>query len=835
MTGSNDSNSTIDTVVNGILYFWRKLVHLSEYGWWNYNTRIAIGILFGLFFLVYILFALPVALVTELVGSEFDGFLSWVILAALATTSYAGYRGKSEAERRSRVFQYSNAPTAEKAADVVPLLSDRDGDVRAEAAYVIAQIAEHGGPGKVVKQYNGDVTEIVSALAPLLADDYTVARRAGAHAFLYFSRDYTSEAKPYEDAIIDATGYHDSQTQAYAAIALGNLAYDYPENNEKYLNAIEPLVSDDDHEVRECACVALGHIRSERSIGLLKKLTEDPNPDVKVEAVEALEQLGAHPQSNQSRKPEASGGGENPGQQTESQFVESAPEMDFSDIAGMDSLKNELHAQVIEPFFGGDVYEEFGVEKQSGILFHGPPGTGKTHVSKCLAGELDVNYISVDVGDVDSKLIGEGVENIKQLFSEARQNQPCLIFIDEIDAIATDRSSANQHEDKKKMVNQLLQEMSSIEEEDDILVLAATNNPDDIDEAILRTGRFDSKIEVPKPDEDARLAIFDHHLNAPAKGIDRNEFLRLTSGLVASDIKEIANRAARSAADRARKVHGDDYVTEQDVRNAIDDISVEQEGIGKFVERPPDVDFSDVVGMDGFKQTLSEQVIDPLENPELHEEYGIGVQSGFLLYGPPGTGKTHISRCLAGEMDVSFINAKAGDLVSKWIGEGAQNVQQMFDEARDNEPCLVFVDEIDALATDRSSHQSKSEQQMVNQFLEEISEINDEDYDVVVLGATNRIEKVDDAMLRTGRLNEKIEVSPPDAETRFELLDHYLNVEHETFDKGVIITQTEGFVSSDMEDIAQRAARKALRRSKNSDEFERVTQDDVTEAITELK
>jgi SpoVK/Ycf46/Vps4 family AAA+-type ATPase len=259
----------------------------------------------------------------------------------------------------------------------------------------------------------------------------------------------------------------------------------------------------------------------------------------------------------------------------------------------------------------------------------------------------------------------------------------------------------------------------------------------------------------------------------------------------------------------------------------------------KFVKQPPDMDFGDVAGMEPLKRDLDERVIDPLRNPEFYEEYGLGVENGILFYGPPGTGKTHMAKALAGELGVNHIEAKAGDLVSKWIGEGAQNVQQMFDEARANQPCLIFIDEIDALATDRGTHQSKSERQMVNQFLEELTQLNDDNDNVIVIGATNRIDDLDSAMLRTGRFTEKIEVPPPDAEARVQIFQHHLSAPCERLRWDRIAEQTEGFVASDMESVAERVARKAMQRARAStgpgSENGKVTQDGVTEAVAEVQ
>jgi transitional endoplasmic reticulum ATPase len=546
---------------------------------------------------------------------------------------------------------------------------------------------------------------------------------------------------------------------------------------------------------------------------------------------------------NQSGQPSA----EQPSQSAETvRFVSEPPAMDFSDVVGMEALKKELRSTIIEPFHGNDIYAKYGVGSDSGILFHGPPGTGKTYLANCLAGELEMNYLSANVGDLDSAHLGEGVQNIIQLFDEAWANQPSLVFIDELDAIGSDRGADNQHHDSRKMVNQLLQELSAIDPLDDILVIGATNHSESIDSALLRTGRFDAKIEIPPPDADAREAIFQHHLDAPSEAIDSEAFRRATHGMVASDMEMLARRAALAAAQREQETGREGVVRQEEVFNAIEGITDQQETIGEFVQRPPDKTFADVAGMADLKETLRRVVSDPLMNPAAHEEYGLGIENGILLYGPPGTGKTHIATSLAGELEITYIEAKAGDLVSQWVGQGAQNVQQMFEEARAAQPCLVFIDEIDALATDRSSgRQTKSERQMVNQFLEELSQLSDEDEQVVVIGATNRPDDIDAAMLRTGRFTKKIEVPPPDAEARVAIGQLHLTAPHEKLDWAAVAAQTEGFVASDMKAVAQYAARSALERASDakidadmdtdSNSIEAVTQADMTEAIEAVR
>lgn len=256
----------------------------------------------------------------------------------------------------------------------------------------------------------------------------------------------------------------------------------------------------------------------------------------------------------------------------------------------------------------------------------------------------------------------------------------------------------------------------------------------------------------------------------------------------------------------------------------------------EYLEEPPDLDFDDVGGMSELKQTLTDSVIDPLERPELYEEYDLGVVNGILLYGPPGTGKTYITRALAGKLGYNFINLTPSDLTSSLVGEAADNVADLFEVARKNQPCLLFVDEIDAVAGARSggAQKTQSERQMVNQLLEELSAIQNED--VVVVGATNLLEEVDDAIKRSGRFDERIEVPPPDATAREAILRVHLRdrpVLTDTIDWSSVRAQTEGYSASDMELIATNAARQALQQARKKDEIQPVTQRHLESAIKE--
>ncbi|ERH01956.1 MAG: ATPase of the AAA+ class [Halonotius sp. J07HN6] len=252
---------------------------------------------------------------------------------------------------------------------------------------------------------------------------------------------------------------------------------------------------------------------------------------------------------------------------------------------------------------------------------------------------------------------------------------------------------------------------------------------------------------------------------------------------------------------------------------------------GQYVTKPPDLDFDDVAGFDDLKRELHERVIDPLEEPEKYERYGLSVENGFLLHGPPGTGKTYLSKALAGELDINYVGVKGSDIISKWLGEGTQNVAELFEEARDNQPCLIFIDEIDALTPERTTgNQHQDQTQMVNQFLEEISDINESDADIVIIGATNRRDRIDNAMLRSGRLSVQVEVEKPGPKTRAAIFDVHLDAPRDSgLDPKWIADQSKGLTAADMEQVANEAARSAMRREG------KVTNDDIAAAIKEVR
>jgi len=506
-------------------------------------------------------------------------------------------------------------------------------------------------------------------------------------------------------------------------------------------------------------------------------------------------------------------------------LVETTPERTFADVGGMDELKGTIHRSVIDPVCQPEQFQAYGLDPVSGVLFHGPPGCGKTYIADAISGELDWAFVEVTPADLSSKYMGKPAENVQAVFTIAAANSPCLLFIDEIDAVASAREEQT-NTSERGMVNQLLTELEDVPE--DVLVLAATNRLEEVDDAILRTGRFDERIEVPPPDAPARREILDIHLEGRPRADDLSldPVVTETAGYAASDLTYIATDAARRALRDEAEITQEDLLAAVDsVDSSVPDWAGSALGDGKTVTQPDDVDlsarslvtatvdrtFDDVGGMDELKSRLEATVIEPAENEARYEEYGLDSTSGLLLYGPPGCGKTYITEALAGELDWAFLSITPADLTSKWMGKPAQNVADLFEIARANEPCMVFLDEIDAIAGARGGTNATSQRQLVNQLLTELETIAE--LDVTVVGATNLVEEVDDAILRSGRFDERIEVGPPDATARREILTvHLADRPVGDVDWDAVAADTAGYAASDLALLADNAARQALKR-----------------------
>ncbi|NHX40602.1 MULTISPECIES: AAA family ATPase [Haloarcula] len=509
-------------------------------------------------------------------------------------------------------------------------------------------------------------------------------------------------------------------------------------------------------------------------------------------------------------------------------LVDPDPSRSFADVGGMSELLETLNHKVVRPLQDPSAFEEYGIGVVNGVLLHGPPGCGKTHVAGALAGEVDHAFIEVTPADVTSKYMGEPAQKVEELFQIARANAPCILFIDEIDGIAGARDGdSNMNSSEQQLVNQLLTELEGIADED-VVVLGATNLVEDVDDAIRRSGRFDERVEVPPPDPQARKQILEIHLagRPTADDINLDPAVEETAGFAASDIELLAEDAARKAL-RADAPIGTDHLlqaateTDTSIPDWVDPEMVAENGVvqpdgvdlqaSSLVETDPGRDFADVGGMGELKDRLEDTVLDPLENADAYAEYGIDVLSGLLLYGPPGCGKTHLAGALAGELGHSFVEISPADVTSKWMGEPARNVAEVFEVARANAPCVLFIDEIDGIAGSRRGSMNTSEQQLVNQLLTELEGAAADD--IVVVAATNFVEDIDTALRRSGRFDERVEVPPPDAKARRQILEIHLQDRPVAgdIDWDAIVEPTAGYAASDLELVAEDAARHALR------------------------
>ncbi|MCU4971479.1 ATP-binding protein [Halobacteria archaeon AArc-m2/3/4] len=528
-------------------------------------------------------------------------------------------------------------------------------------------------------------------------------------------------------------------------------------------------------------------------------------------------------------------------------LVDPSPDRSFADVGGMADLESRFRRSVIGPVERPAEYEAYGLDPVSGVLLYGPPGCGKTYIAGAVAGELEYAFLEASPADLASKYMGKPAENVQELFEIARANRPCVLFLDEIDALAGAREN-DSSTSERQMVNQLLTELENVG--DELLVLAATNLIDDVDDAILRTGRFDERIEVPPPDAAARREILDIHLEGRplATDLDLESLVDASAGYASSDLEYVAAEAARRAlraGDRISTSHLSDALADTD--SSVPDWGGAAIGGGKTITQPDGVDlnarslvtadvnrsFDDVGGMDGLKSRLRETVIEPLEHADRYAEYGLSTTNGVVLHGPPGCGKTYVAGALAGELEYAFLDVSPADLTSKWMGKPAQNVADLFEIARANAPIVCFLDEIDAIAAGRSGSgsgsggtQNQSQRQMVNQLLAELESLP---ADVVVLAATNLLTDVDDAVVRSGRFDERLEVGPPDAAARREILAVHLadRPVADGIEWTTVVEHTAGYAASDLALLADNAARRAMSAG------DRVRERHLLEAIAE--
>jgi len=502
--------------------------------------------------------------------------------------------------------------------------------------------------------------------------------------------------------------------------------------------------------------------------------------------------------------------------------------INYEDIGGLGDEIKKVREMIELPLKHPEIFEKLGIEPPKGVLLHGAPGTGKTLLAKAVASETNSHFIVINGPEVISKFYGESEANLRKKFEEAEKNAPSIVFFDEIDAIATKREET-KGDVEKRVVAQLLGLMDGLKSRGKVIVIAATNMPNSLDPALRRPGRFDREIEIGVPDKEGRLDILKiHSRNMPlSKDVNLKEIAKVTHGFVGADLNSLAKEAAmivlrRILPDLKKKDLEDGepippeileklQVTQKDFIEALK--VVRPSAMREVLVETPDVNWSDIGGMKEIKDKLKEAVEWPLKKPEVFKRMGIRPPKGILLYGPPGTGKTLLAKAVAKESEANFILINGPSLLSKWVGESEKAVREIFRKARQTAPTILFFDEIDALVPRRSSgSDSKVNERIVNQMLTEMDGLESLN-DVVIIGATNRPDIVDPALLRQGRFDRIILTTVPDIESRKNIFKIYLNkmTIAEDVQMNKLADKTKGYVGSDIQGVCREAAMIALR------------------------
>lgn len=507
--------------------------------------------------------------------------------------------------------------------------------------------------------------------------------------------------------------------------------------------------------------------------------------------------------------------------------LEGVPRIAYEDVGGMGTQVQKVREMIELPMRHPELFRKLGIEPPKGVLLHGPPGTGKTLLAKAVANETQAHFISVSAPTIMSKFVGEAEERVRQIFKEAEENAPSIIFIDEIDAIAPKREEV-VGEVERRVVAQLLSLMDGMESRGNVIVIAATNRVNSLDEALRRPGRFDREIEIGVPDKDGRKEILQIHTRGMplSKDVDLDYFSSITHGFVGADLTALAKESAMKALRRylpeinlqeeqiPESVLEKMEVTRKDFEDALKEI--QPSALREVMVEIPNVKWDDIGALEDVKAELKQAVEWPLKHPKSFEEMGIRAPRGVLLYGPPGTGKTLLAKAIATESQANFISIKGPELISKWVGESEKGVRQVFKKARQVAPVVVFFDEIDAIASIRGGTQGDSgvSERMVNQLLTELDGAETLK-DVVFIAATNRPDLIDPGLMRPGRIDKVIEVKVPDERAREAILK--VHTRGVPLAKGISLSdlakRTPNFSGADLSNLVREAAMLALSES----------------------
>ena len=509
---------------------------------------------------------------------------------------------------------------------------------------------------------------------------------------------------------------------------------------------------------------------------------------------------------------------------------ENIPEITYEDIGGLSDEIKKIREMVEIPLKHPEIFQRLAIEPPKGVLLHGPPGTGKTLLAKAVANESEANFILLNGPEIMSKFYGESEKKIRDLFEEAEKTAPAIIFIDELDAIAPKREEVSG-EVERRVVSQILTLMDGLKERGKVIVIGATNRVNAIDPALRRPGRFDREIEISVPDKAGRLSILKIHSRGMplTKDVDLDAIASVTHGFVGADLEALCKEAAMNV---LRKVlpkinlDAEEQIPQETLEKLIvrhSDFTdalktVRPSAMREVLVETPNVSWNDVGSLESVKQELREAIEWPLKFPENFKRMGIRPSRGILLYGPPGTGKTLLAKAVAKESEANFIQVKGPSLLSMWVGESEKGMRKVFERAKQVSPCIIFFDEIDALAGKRGIDAgTKVTERVLNQMLAEMDGLEDLN-DILVIGATNRPDMLDPALLRPGRFDKILLVGAPEDDGRLHILKiHTKNMPlAKSVDLKDIAKKTIGYTGADLESLVREAAMIALRENKDA-------------------
>ncbi|MEK6840485.1 MAG: CDC48 family AAA ATPase [Nanoarchaeota archaeon] len=535
---------------------------------------------------------------------------------------------------------------------------------------------------------------------------------------------------------------------------------------------------------------------------------------------------------------------------------ENIPEITYEDIGGLSDEIKKIREMVEIPLKHPEIFERLAIEPPKGVLLHGPPGTGKTLLAKAVATETEANFILLNGPEIMSKFYGESEKKIRDIFDEAEKTAPAIIFIDEIDAIAPKREEV-MGEVERRVVSQLLTMMDGLKSRGKVIVIGASNRPNSLDPALRRPGRFDREIELNVPGKEGRLSILKIHTRGMPlqKDVNLKEIASVTHGFVGADLESLCKEAAMIVLRKVlpkMKMEGDEEISADILEKLIikhEDFTealkvVRPSAMREVLVETPNIGWVDIGGLESIKQELKEAVEWPIKYPETFVRMGIRPSRGILLYGPPGTGKTLLAKAVAKEAEANFIQVKGPSLLSMWVGKSEEGMRKIFERARQVAPCIVFFDEVDALASKRGIDAgTRVTERVLNQMLAEMDGLEDLN-DILVIGATNRPDMLDPGLLRPGRFDKIFLIGSPDEKGRLQILEIHtkkmpigdgkklLAPEKRDLILKDLAKKTEGYTGADLEAVAREAAMLSLRESIES-KF--VTEDHFLESLKKVK